>query len=81
MGRLFILCLLAFFWWRGIVCGMWWRQKLGTHVALLLGAIAITVGLVLVRGSVNVWVLPLFWAAIITSIGLICWWLWFLFHY
>jgi hypothetical protein len=60
---------------------MWWQQKLGTHVALLLVAIANTVGLFLVRGSVNVWFLPLLWAAIIASIGLIRWWLWFLFHY
>jgi hypothetical protein len=60
---------------------MWWRQKLGTHVALLLAAIAITVGLVLVRGSVNMWVLPLVWVVVVTSIGLICWWLWFLFRY
>jgi hypothetical protein len=60
---------------------MWWRQKLGTHVALLLTAIALTVGLVVLRGSVNMWVLPLVWATIITAMGLICWWIWFLFHY
>ena len=80
-GAALILAPLAFFWRRGIVCGMWWRQKIGTHVAWLLAVVALTVGLVLVRSSVNVWVLPFVWVAIIALIALICCWFWFFYHY
>ncbi len=73
--------MLVFFRRRGIVCAMWWRQKLGTHVAWLLVAVALTVNLVFVRSSVNVWVLPFVWLAIIALIALICSWLWFFYHY
>jgi hypothetical protein len=58
---------------------MWWRQKLGTHLVLLLTTITLTVGLVLVRNSVSTWVLPIVWVAIVAAIAVICWWLWFLF--
>jgi hypothetical protein len=60
---------------------MWWRQKLRTHVVLLFTAIALTVGLVLVRNSVGTLAHPIVWVAIVVAIALICWWLWFLFNY
>jgi tellurite resistance protein TehA-like permease len=51
---------------------MWWRQKLGTHVVLLLRTISLTVGVVLVRNSVSTWALPIVWVAIVAAIALIC---------
>ena len=60
---------------------MWWRQQLRTHVVLLIATIALTVGLILVRNSVSMWVVPFVWLAIVVAIALICWWLWFLINY
>jgi hypothetical protein len=60
---------------------MWWRQKLRTHVVLLFMSISLTIGLVLVRNSVSTWAHAIVWVAIVVTIALICWWLWFLFNY
>ena len=47
---------------------MWWRQQHRTYVVLLLTAMALTIGLVLVRNSVGTWAHPIVWVTIVVAI-------------